>query len=410
MREVVVVGGGAAGFFGALACAEAARGCRVVVLEQSNKVLGKVRISGGGRCNVTHDCHRLSQLTGYYPRGGTFLKPVLKRFMPADTVRWFETRGVRLKTEADGRVFPTTDSSETIIDCLVREARRLGVEVRLRATVAQLLPLADGRWRIVQQDGNTLEADAVLVATGGSPSDRHYAWLARLGLGLVEPVPSLFTFNLPDSPFEGLAGISVPDAVVRIAGTEIRARGPVLFTHWGISGPAVLKASALGARLLAERNYTTACALNLVPEVPDAEVRAAFDHLRVSHPVKGVANTPSYELPRRLWQRCTELGGISLQTRWGELPRKQANKLADWLLNAQLHMQGKTTFKEEFVTAGGVDLAELTPQTLESHRHPGLYFAGELLDIDGLTGGFNFQAAWATGWVAGRALAQRLSE
>lgn len=406
-KRIVVIGGGAAGFFGAITCAGANSGYEVMILEKTDKLLAKVRVSGGGRCNVTHYCFNPTQLAKYYPRGGKFLKKAFKHFAAADTVNWFERQGVKLKTEADGRMFPLTDSSQTIIDCLMAQARKAGVQVRTRTAVEAIGlpgPTQQG-FRLSLSDGTVLQADKVLVSTGGAPKDQAYDWLKQLGHTIQPPVPSLFTFNVPGSPLRELPGVSVPMARVKVSGQPLEEEGPLLVTHWGFSGPAVLKTSAWGARLLQESGYRFTMLVNWVPPFNEESLRAFLQQYRLQNPRKGVMGNPLFNLPQRLWKTLCSLAEISEKTTWTELPAKNQNKLLEALLRAAFAVSGKTTFKEEFVTCGGVDLAEVNPDTMESRILPGLFFAGEVLDIDGLTGGFNFQAAWTSGFLAGKAMA-----
>lgn len=399
--HVAVVGGGAAGFFAALAAAEAFPHARVTIFEKSRAVLGKVRVSGGGRCNVTNAAPTVAHLVKGYPRGEKFLRPLFQRFDNHATVRWFERRGVPLKTEPDGRVFPVSDQSADVIACLEGQARRLGVAVRTASGVAKI-SLQCGVFRLQLVTGERVEADRVIVTTGGNPNLTGYDWLAALGHGIVPPVPSLFTFNAPDSALLPLAGVAVPEAAVRLAGTRHTQTGPVLLTHWGFSGPAVLRLSAWAARDLAERNYAFDAVFNWVFPKKSDEVLAELAQARTLHPRKQVASLPLFGLPQRLWRALAAEAGLPETARWAEAPAKALNRLAERLVNGAFSVRGKTTFKEEFVTCGGVALTEVDSQTLESRRVPGLHFAGEVLDVDGITGGYNFQAAWTTGFVAGQ--------
>ena len=408
---VAVLGGGAAGFFGAIACAEANPHLQVVLLEKTGKVLAKVRVSGGGRCNVTHACESAAQLVAHYPRGGKQFKAAFQQFGVADTVAWFAQRGVPLKTEADGRMFPVTDSSESIARALEETARRAGVRVLTNTGVEAIEPLPTGGFRLklsgagAAQAGGELRAARVLVATGGNPKSTNYDWLRALGHRIAAPVPSLFTFNVPQSPLSELMGVSVPQARVVLAGEKLQYEGPLLVTHWGVSGPAVLKLSAWGARRLSDLGYVGTALISWVPAHSDDTLRPWLHQFRQENGKKTVAVHPQFGLPQRLWRNLTEQAGIAPDTRWSDLPAKAQNRLLELLLRTPLAVRGKTTYKEEFVTCGGIDLAEIDLKTMQSRRVPGLYFAGEVLDIDGITGGFNFQAAWTTGFLAGRAMA-----
>ena len=399
--HIVVIGGGAAGFFGAITAAETFPDATVTILEKNRTVLNKVRISGGGRCNVTHACFDNRQLVKHYPRGEKPLRPLLTVFDAAATVRWFDDRGVRLKTEADGRMFPTTNSSETIIDCLLETAQRLDIQVRTSCGVSALQPQPVG-WLLELLTGETLRADRVLVATGGYPQLSAYGWLPQQTEAVVSPVPSLFTFNVPDSPLLPLAGVSVADAGVSVMGTKQQQRGPLLLTHWGFSGPAVLRLSAWAARDLAEISYRFMLRVNWVPALNETGLRAALQDFRQQNGRKQVVSQNPFGLPSRLWLAFAAESGISDNQRWADLPAKPLNRMIERLTNSQFQVVGKSTFKEEFVTCGGISFDCLNPQTLESKAHPGLFFAGEVLDADGITGGFNFQNAWTTGFVAGK--------
>ena len=408
---VAVLGGGAAGFFGAIACAEANPNVPVVLLEKTGKLLGKVRISGGGRCNVTHACDTAAQLAAHYPRGSKQLKSAFQQFGVAETIAWFAKRGVNLKTEADGRMFPTTDSSETIARALEDAARQAGVRILTNTSVDQIDPHPDGSFQLTlsgsgaARHGGKLHASRLLVATGGNPKSANYDWLRALGHTIAEPVPSLFTFNVPQSPLSELMGVSVPHARVVLAGEKLHYEGPLLVTHWGVSGPAVLKLSAWGARRLHELGYAGTALISWVPSYSDETLRTWLQQFRQENGRKTVASNPQFGLPQRLWRNLTEQAGIGADTRWSDLPAKAQNRLLELLLRTSLAVRGKTTYKEEFVTCGGISLAEIDLKTMESRSVPNLYFAGEVLDIDGITGGFNFQAAWTTGFLAGQAMA-----
>jgi predicted Rossmann fold flavoprotein len=395
-QHVAVIGGGAAGFFAALSVRHHHPQARVVLFEKSNKVLAKVKVSGGGRCNVTNATFSPSGLSKHYPRGGKLLKKAFNQFQASDTVGWFLDRGVGLHTEPDGRMFPVSNDSQTIIDCLQREAAKCSVDIHLQSGVKQLSPEADG-WQV-----NGEVFDKVIVATGGSPTSKGFDWLRDLGHRIAEPVPSLFTFNMPGDPVTKLMGLVVPNAITRVQGTKLCERGPVLITHWGMSGPGILKLSAWGARELAARNYDFTVQINWAGE-PHAE--RALQHINAALPEmarKKLINACPFEVPRNFWAYLLDRAGCDAQSTWMDLSKKDRNRLLNTLLNDAYHVQGKTTFKEEFVTCGGVELNEVDFTTMESRIVRGLYFAGEVLDVDGITGGFNFQAAWTTGYVAGK--------
>jgi len=401
--HVIVLGGGAAGFFAALACAQENPACRVMILERTTQVLAKVKISGGGRCNVTHACFDPAQLVTFYPRGGRALRGPFSRFQPQDTIDWFESRGVALKTEEDGRVFPTTDQSQTIIDCLMKEATRLKITIRTQTMVESVEKSTGGGFDLRLGQGDTLHADRVILATGSNP--QGWQWAAALGHTLEPPVPSLFTFTVKDPRLEGLSGVSVPQASVAIAGMKLSQSGALLITHWGLSGPAVLKLSAWGARALHDLNYQARLLVNWLPDLRGDEVLERLRQLRTRQKLKKAPGDYSFGLPRRLWVRLAAVSGVLANKRWSEISNESLKKLAGELHEGVYLVSGKSVFKEEFVTCGGVRLDEMDFRTMESKRCPGLYIVGEALDIDGVTGGFNFQSAWTTGWLAGRAAA-----
>lgn len=398
--HVAIVGGGAAGFFAAIACAEANPSLHVVLLESGRHFLTKVRVSGGGRCNVTHACFEPRELATRYPRGGRALIAPFHRFQPRDTIEWFGARGVRLKTEADGRMFPVTDSSRTIIDCLQEAAHRAGVELRRSCGVQSVQPEPTG-FALSLTDGSTLDCDRLCIATGGYRAASSAEWLESLGHTIEPPVPSLFTFHIDTPWLRELPGVST-EAEVSVQGTKLREHGPVLVTHWGLSGPAILRLSAWGARELHARDYKFDLRVNWLPEWNTEKLLHEFQSRRETLPGKSVANSPVGELPARLWETLVRESGAD--AKWTTLPRTAALKLADLLTRTTLPVAGKSLNKEEFVTCGGVRLREVDFRTMESRIQPGLYFAGEVLDIDGITGGFNFQAAWTTGWIAGNSM------
>jgi predicted Rossmann fold flavoprotein len=421
--EVVVIGGGAAGFFGAITCAIAYPHSQVTLLEAGHYPLAKVRISGGGRCNVTHHCFEPTQLVQYYPRGSKALRGAFTRFQPKDTIAWFEARGVRLKTEADGRVFPMSDSSATIVNCLMAAATQAGVRLRTGVSVKSVGKIKDflphsfhprgnfkERFEVVLKDGEILNCDRLLIATGSNPSG--YRWVKEFGHAVEPPVPSLFTFNISDPRLQGLAGVSVDNVSVRLletGKTKLEQIGPLLITHWGMSGPAILKLSAWGARKLHEQGYQMTLLVNWLPQYNPDSLREQLLVVKSQNPRKQIAGFCPFPLPRRLWQQMVTFVGISAQTSWTELSKQGLNQLSQELTQGHYQIQGKGVFKEEFVTCGGVNLAEVNFKTMESKLCPGLYFAGEILDIDGITGGFNFQSAWTTAWLAGQGMGNGFS-
>jgi len=404
-RHVVVAGGGAAGFFAAIACAEASPEARITVLEQSPQFLAKVRISGGGRCNVTHACFDGRELSGHYPRGGAALLGPFTIFQPRDTIAWFEARGVRLKTEADGRVFPVSDSSQTIIECLVSAARAAGVELLANRGLEGVARQDEGGFALVLTNGEALGCDRLMLATGGCRGAAAGRLAVSLGHTLEPPVPSLFTFHIAAPWLKELAGISVASAEVSIPSFGLRERGGLLITHAGLSGPAILRLSAWGARALHAVEYRFALRVNWLPHLDREAIAGQLESRRAAQPARFVINTPLPPLPARLWERLVVAAGAPRETRWAELSRSGTHQLVEQLIRTELTAAGRTLNQEEFVTCGGVRLSEVNFRTMESRLCPGLYFGGELLDIDGLTGGFNFQAAWTTGWIAGRAMA-----
>ncbi len=402
--QVVVLGGGAAGFFAAIACGEHNPAGRVRLLERTSQVLGKVKISGGGRCNVTHACFDPARLVTFYPRGGPALRGPFSRFQPQDTIDWFQSRGVPLKTEEDGRVFPVSDSSQTIVDCLLKEARRFGVTIQTQALVKSIERKESARgthFELHMDSGEVVHADRLILATGSNP--QGWAWARALGHQLETPVPSLFTFTIKDARLDGLAGVAVPKVTVGIEGTKLSQSGALLVTHWGLSGPAVLKLSAWGARALHDFNYQVRLRVNWLPELRPEELLERLHQLRSTQKLKKAPGDYSFGLPRRLWVRLAAVSGVLANKRWTEISNENLKSLAQQLQNGLYPISGKSVFKEEFVTCGGVRLDEVDFRTMESKRCSGLYFAGEILDIDGVTGGFNFQSAWTTGWLAGRA-------
>ncbi len=406
--DIVVIGGGAAGYFAAIQAANDGANT-VVILEKTTKVLTKVAVSGGGRCNVTHDCDYPSQLIANYPRGGKKLRKPFELFDAVATKKWFETRGVGLKTEADGRVFPTTDSSQTIIDCLNTAATDARVKTHFKREVKSLEKKDDGRFTLTLVDADQIEAKKVIVTTGGSNKPENYEWLKALGLKIAKPLPSLFTFNVPTSDFKDLMGLSVPDGKILIPGTKWKSDGPVLITHWGFSAPAVIKLSAFAAIYLYELNYNFPILINWTGKTEE-ETRAAMLEMRKKHPAKLVVSNQMFDLPLRLWNRICEKAEIKSATRFADLPSKQNNKLLENLIRCPFAVSGKTTFKEEFVTCGGVELESVNTTSFESKLNSGLYLAGEVLNVDGITGGFNFQHAWTSGFLAGRHAAQTLNQ
>ena len=417
-KRLVVIGGGAAGFFCAVNAAKMNRQLEVIIVEKSSKLLGKVKVSGGGRCNVTHSCFSIADMIKKYPRGSSFLKKAFHHFFTTDTVEWFRQRGVELKTEADGRMFPVTNSSQTIIDCLMKEVNKYNVQILMNREVEELVrvsgessmvsdesSIVNGQWSIVFKDEKKLLADYVCIASGGYPKAAQFGWLKKLGHSIDEPVPSLFTFNMPGNAVTALMGVTIENVAVKIAGTKLSSEGPLLITHWGMSGPAILKLSAYGAREFATSNYHFTAIVNWVPSFNEQNLKDKFQQVRFDIAAQKISNRNPFLLPQRLWQYLLQQSGIHENMRWADLPAKEQNKFIKNLCAQEFFVKGKTTFKEEFVTAGGIALHEVDHNTMQSKIIPNLFFAGEVLNIDGVTGGFNFQNAWTTGWIAGKAVA-----
>ena len=407
-RRVLVAGGGAAGFFAAIACAEADRAAEVSLHEATAHPLAKVRVSGGGRCNVTHACFDAGQMARSFPRGSRELIGPFHRFGPADTVAWFRDRGVELKTEKDGRMFPVTDDSATIVDCLMQAAARAGARLQTGCGLRRLSrEPGDGRGRLraVLSTGEEVLADRVLIATGGTKGSAGLSLAEALGHTIVPTVPSLFTFHVEDPRLRGLEGLAAPSAAAAVPGMRLRETGPVLVTHWGLSGPAILRLSAWGARELHDAGYRFTLVVNWAePRTPE-EVRSSLEAERLAHPKRRAATANPCGIPARLWERLVGAAGIGADATWSGVSNDSLRALVLQATASEFMVTGKSMNKEEFVTCGGVSLAEVDMATMESRVCPGLYFAGEVLDIDGITGGYNFQSAWTTGWQAGRAMA-----
>jgi len=405
--DLIVIGGGAAGFFGAITFAGARPSSRTLILEKGPRILAKVAISGGGRCNVTHHCFEPRELVKHYPRGGRALIGAFHHWQPRDTVDWFEARGVRLKTEPDGRMFPLTDDSQTIIDCLTGQARKWGVDVRTHHAVQSISvnatsPESRHRFRVHLANGAVLQASRILIATGGPRDSDTLA--SALGHRVIAPAPSLFTFHIHDPLFKGLAGLAVGRVELSVPGNPLRQQGPLLITHSGLSGPAVLKLSAWGARWMQEQNYQFPIEIDWIPDMSRESLAERFREVRELWNRKKVATLSPFEtIPNRLWERL-----VRTDLNWSGWSKAEEQALTQRLKRGRFEVAGKSMNKEEFVTAGGVDLGEVELKTMESRLVPGLYLAGEALDVDGVTGGFNFQAAWTTGYLAGVAAAESL--
>lgn len=404
--DLVVIGGGAAGIFAAINTARLQPTWKIIVLEKASKLLAKVKVSGGGRCNVTHACFDKKQLPSFYPRGGSFIKKYVHQFFTTDTIEWFQQRGVELKTESDGRMFPVTDRSQTIIDVLLKEAATYQVDFGFQAVVTDVTK-KENLFLIQLSNGKKLASFHCCVAAGGLLKESSFDWVIKMGHLIQSPVPSLFTFNSPRHSLTTLMGISVPTVRVKISGTKLEQTGPVLITHWGLSGPAVLRLSAWGARILNELNYQFSIQLNWLEGEGwnSTSLSTFFNQQRLAFPAKQLGSR-LFQLPQRLWDYFLAESGIAPQTRFAELKKKEENKLIKLLTDMSVPIHGKTTFKEEFVTAGGIDCSQIDPLTMESKLIPRLYFAGEIMDVDGVTGGFNFQHAWSSGYLAAMAIAK----
>ncbi|MDQ6808407.1 MAG: NAD(P)/FAD-dependent oxidoreductase [Verrucomicrobiota bacterium] len=404
-EQIVVVGGGAAGFFAAIACGEASPGSAVSIFERGSQFLTKVRISGGGRCNVTHAREEPLEFSRRYPRGQRELISPLHRFDADDAVAWFEARGVALKMESDGRIFPVSDSSATIVDCLLREAASAGVNLFNRRGIERIDRTETGQFVATDTNGDTILCDRVLLATGGARNAQAVQLARALGHTTEPGVPSLFTFHAGAPWLRALPGVSMRDVALSVAESRLHERGPLLITHGGLSGPVVLRLSAWGARELHEREYRFVLRINWTPDQSADAILTELSARRLTEPNRLVVNSPLSPLPTRLWDQLALAAGVATETRWTNLPRPQTLQLAQRITRTELSITGKSLNKDEFVTCGGVRLREISFKTMESRITPHLYFAGEILDIDGITGGYNFQNAWTTGWIAGRAMA-----
>jgi predicted Rossmann fold flavoprotein len=409
--DFIVIGGGAAGFFGAIACAEAKPKARILILEATARTLTKVKISGGGRCNVTHNQFDAKRLVQNYPRGQKELMGPFHHFQPRDTVEWFEKHGVKLKAEADGRMFPITNDSQTIIHCLESTAEKCGVTLRKNSLVQKIESLSEG-FVLHGRGFESLKCRSLLLASGSAPFGVSLA--QKLGHTLIPPVPSLFTFEISHSLLKELPGVSFSAVDVSLKFEDskdiFKQQGPCLITHWGLSGPAVLKLSAFAARHLYERNYRANLVVNWVYPLKNEEVLEKLEQTKKEFSKKKVVNENPFPVcVRRFWETIVRESGISVESLYGEVSKKQLQNLARELTHSCFNVTGKGVFKEEFVTAGGVARDEIHFKTMESKVCPGLYFAGEVIDIDGITGGFNFQNAWTGAWLAGRAAAENLT-
>ena len=397
--DILIVGGGAAGFFTAINIVEKNPSLKVAILERGSEVLNKVRISGGGRCNVTHACFEPNELVKFYPRGEKELRGPFHQFCSGDTVEWFEKHGVELKIEADGRMFPVSNSSQTIIDCFQEATKKLGIAVLTNQSVQSVFK-KDALWKVETQS-ETYLSEKLILATGSNP--KVWEMLQNFGHAVVSPVPSLFTFNIKDSRIAALPGVSA-QVSVKVRDTKLESSGPLLITHWGMSGPAILKLSAWGARILHEKNYQFSVAINWLNDIDADDAEKILKELKLEHAKKAISKKSPFELTNRLWESLVMASGIDSETKWADLSKIQLQNLSNQLTNGLFQVNGKSTFKEEFVTAGGIDLKEINFKTMESKLHENLYFAGEIVNIDAVTGGYNFQNAWTSGFIVANSI------
>ncbi len=403
-EKIIVIGGGAAGFFAAINIAEKNKNADVTILEKSDRLLYKVEISGGGRCNVTHQCFEPKALTKNYPRGEKELLSVFTHFQPKDTIEWFEKRGVPIKAEADGRMFPISNSSATIIECFLQQAKKFGVKIETNNGAEEIQKNEDDSWTITTSRGKNMTADKLILATGSTI--RMWKNLTALNHTIQAPVPSLFTFNIKNEALHQLMGISFTKAAVKIVNTKLSAIGPMIITHWGLSGPAILKVSAWGAIELASKKYNFDILINWTGDSSIDNVNKKLQETKQEHPKKQIANTSIYQFTNRFWLFLLAKANIDGEKKWADISKNELNKLCENIANCPFSVTGKSTFKEEFVTCGGIALNEVDFKTMESKIHKNLFFCGEILNIDAITGGFNFQAAWSTGWIVSQACEQ----
>ncbi len=411
-KKLIVIGGGAAGFFCAVNAASDNKNLEVTIVEKTHKLLSKVKVSGGGRCNVTHACFSITEMIKRYPRGEKFLKQSFHHFFTMETIEWFQNRNVKLKTEADGRMFPESNSSDTIINCLVYEANKYNVQILMNCEVVEIENISskneNSSFQLLLKDGSVLTADFICIASGGYQKDDQYKWISQLGHSYEKPVPSLFTFNILKDPILDLMGISVENVHVKINGTKFFQTGPILITHWGFSGPAILKLSAFAANQLSVLQYHFSISINWLGSYNENSLLEKFKLTRFDMASTKMINKNPFNLPQRLWEYHLNKCGIKSELRWADLSSKQQNMLVKQLCAQQFTVNGKTTFKEEFVTAGGIKLNEIEANTMKSKIVSNLFFAGEILDVDGITGGFNFQHAWTSGFLASKEISKIL--
>jgi predicted Rossmann fold flavoprotein len=400
--NVAVIGGGAAGFFGAINIVENNPNAVITIFEKSNQILAKVRVSGGGRCNVTHNCFENYQLIKNYPRGEKKLGKIFNQFSVTNTIEWFKKRGVTLKTEADNRMFPVTDNSQTIVNCFLDEALKHQITIKTQSAVTEIIKQKN-QWLLTINNEKHL-FDKVLITSGGHPKIDNYQFISSLSLKINKPIPSLFTFNIPNSPLKGLEGIAQPVSI-KTSVSKYTTNGPLLITHWGLSAPAVLRLSAWLAKDLFQHNYDFKVKINWLIEKPLEDIKTEIQNFATHNKAKNILSNPVFDISKRLWERFCVISEIQESKKYADLSKKELNKLSELLYGMELEVKGKTTFKEEFVTCGGVDLEEIDMETMQCKKHENLYFAGEVIDIDAITGGFNFQAAWSTAFVAAKNMA-----
>jgi hypothetical protein len=392
--DIIIVGGGAAGFFTAINIVENNPKTKVAILERGQEVLSKVRISGGGRCNVTHACFVPNDLVKFYPRGEKELRGPFHQFCSGDTIDWFEKHGVELKIEDDGRMFPVSNSSQTIIDCFLEATKKLGIDILTGQSVQSIFK-SDAFWK-VETNHETFACKKIIMTTGSNP--KIWEMLQSLGHSVIEPVPSLFTFNIKDAKIKDLMGLSAL-ASVKVKNSKLEASGPLLITHWGMSGPGILRLSAWGARELSDKKYQFAIVVNWLNDKTFEETAITLRELKLEHSKKAVSKKSPFDIPNRLWESIVLASQVDIEAKWADLTKNQLTNLTNQLTNAEFQVNGKSTFKEEFVTAGGIDLKEINFKTMESKILSDLYFAGEIVNIDAITGGFNFQNAWTSGFI-----------
>ena len=405
-KTLLIIGGGASGFFCALNAKYLNPSLKIYIIEKTGKLLSKVKVSGGGRCNVTHDCASINEMIKAYPRGDNFLKKAFNIFFTKDTIQWFLKRDIKLKSEQDGRMFPVTDSSQTIIDCFMNEVNVSDTEILLNREVISIKMLND-EFELLLSNGQFIQGNYVCITTGGFPKSSQFNWIKKLGHSIQEPVPSLFTFNIKEDPITTLMGVAIQNTQVKIKGSKFTEKGPVLITHWGFSGPCILKLSSFAARYLFEENYSFSIFINWINGDTEQQTLDRFREFRFKLSSQKFANRNPYALPQRLWEYLMTKCNIDVNVRWADLPAKQQNLFVKQLCAQEFVIKGKTTFKEEFVTSGGVNTSEIEVTSMESKIIPGVYFAGEILNIDGITGGYNFQSAWTTSYIAAKSISER---